>query len=149
MQDQKSTSLNSSRNVRSSRETSRRNSYLGPSTSSDRRPISSMTSGDSDRDRHWNTVLGPSPHSNITEAVSSSSLSMLPKLSSSRHSITPVRSSQTRKSSVLPSSRRTPTQTSLDFGPQPRTPRTPPPKPFACDKCSHRFERKGHLKVCS
>lgn len=136
----------SSRGVRPSREINRRVSNMDVDINGNTTNLS--TTGSNERDLHWKTILGYPPHSTSSSISASASFQILPKASESKRTAPgPLRSSQSRNMHTPQFSRVSPSHTQLDFEKQPRVPRVQPPKPFACDLCLKRFERRGHLKV--
>lgn len=146
MQDSGSPSFPSSRMLRASRDPNRRNSHNAMALNDDRPTGTSQESSESDRDRHWNTILGQTP-GQTEQASSSQTFSNSSRPGHSRHTIAPLRSPHSRVPSSSRTPRRASTQTSTDLGSAARPSRSPTTKPFACDQCVRRFERKGHLKV--
>lgn len=114
----------------------------------DRKFSTSSLSGETDRDRHWKTILGHTPH--LPQSCPSSSFRMKPKQYSSKNAVVSVRSNHSDSLSSTPQTElRVPSHTSLEFVPHPASPSNAPHKPFSCDHCDRRFERRGHLKVCN
>lgn len=136
----------SSKSLRVPKESARRLSLLN----SGNKEIESLssTSGNSDRDLHWQRILGHPPHASNPLYSTSPSLPILPRTSESKRSAPgPLRSSQSRASNLAPASRETHLHTQLELEQPSRASRSQPPKPFACELCFRKFERKGHLKV--
>lgn len=108
------------------------------------------TSGDSDRDRHWRTILGHPPHT-PSSSVRSGGNHPRPATEQRRGLPTPLRSPRSRSNATVPGGlpppvRRRPADGLTDSSG--RLPaRAQPARPFACDQCVRRFERRGHLKV--
>lgn len=161
MQDHQVTSTyssSSSARLRPQTESTRRTSNLSAILSDDLRLSNTSTSIESDRDRHWNTILGHPPHSSVSDFNTQTTFTSDDRSLASLRTVLPPKSPHYRSStkskatSVLTntpgsSSKRSHIQTSTDNPSSTRQQKTTPPKPFACDQCGRRFERKGHLKV--
>lgn len=127
---------------RASNDQSRRNSYAGGSSSS--HATTSNQAIANDRTRHWMTIMGATSMADSSSNAHHSSSATNPRVDVNRNSL----------SSNLPHSRvnMLPTTRIPNIPPDnapdqpPRTQRRPI-KPFQCDKCTRRFERRGHLKV--
>lgn len=136
----------SSRSLRVPKDASRRISLMN-SEAKEKDPLTSG-SGNSERDLHWKRILGYPPHASGASFPSSPSLPMLPRTSESKRSApAPIRSSQTRNTHSASLSRGAHLHTELEFEQPSRLSRAQPPKPFACELCFRKFERRGHLKV--
>lgn len=149
-----STAAASTARLRSPKNTARRTSHIPPHLSPSTTPSSS---GDSDRDRHWNTILNHPPHTTDPPASQTHSLPLLTRHPAPRRTVAPLRSPQSRPVTNTSPRHRHQSQTmSVDKfvpppggggGPPHQLHNSTPLKPFACDQCPRRFERKGHLKV--
>lgn len=136
----------SSRCLKAPKDVSRRLSLLN-SESRGKDPLST-SSGNSERDLHWQRILGHSPHASNALYSVSPSLPILPRvLESKRSAPGPLRSPQSRAANLPSASKGIQLHTQLELEQSSRSSRTQPPKPFACDLCFRKFERKGHLKV--
>lgn len=146
MEQRSTESSHSSRCLKAPKDVSRRLSLL-KSESRGTDPLST-SSGNSERDLHWQRILGHPPHASNAVYSVSPSLPILPRVSESKRSAPgPLRSPQSRAANLPSASKGIQLHTQLELEQSSRASRTQPPKPFACDLCFRKFERKGHLKV--
>lgn len=125
---------------------SRRSSRIH-STLSKVETTTSPTTLPTDRERHWSIILNtdPNPQDRVTSppSATSSERGTVRSSSHSQQRLSRIRSPATAKFS---SSKRRASSAHQVLEP-PRNTRSPPPKPFRCDQCVRRFERRGHLEV--
>lgn len=112
--------------------------------------LNTSTSGNSERDRHWRTILGHPPH--MTSSTGLSTGHQPGQVAEHRRGLQTTlwiprsRSNASELAGLPPLVRRRPVDALVDSSM--RLPsREQPLRPFACDQCVRRFERRGHLKV--
>lgn len=129
------------RSARSTRDYGRRSSRNQQTGRSDG---GTTLNPESARDRHWNIVLGSDR--NVDQPASRSTSSSPETLVHGRPPTELRREDQRRPPRPRPSNPTGDPSTSRTFDTSHRQSRTAPPRPFACDQCPRRFERRGHLE---
>lgn len=104
---------------------------------------------ESSRARHWKTVMGK--ETTFDKPASGSSSASPGNTQQGRHYAESTRQEHLRVSrpSAVPNDPLVTQYPGRQYDSTWRHSRPTPPKPFVCDQCPRRFERRGHLEVCN
>lgn len=133
--------------MRSSRDHARRASRVHNGERYERHGNSKESGSESARARHWKTVLGKEATTDRSVPGSSSSSTGITQ--QARPYVHPTRPDHSRasRSSAISNESLIAQHPGRQYDPAWRHSRPVPPKPFGCDQCPRRFERRGHLEV--
>lgn len=134
--------------LHSSRDYGRRAPRVQSGERYERHGHSSNPIAESSRARHWKTVMGKD--ATFDKSVPGSSSTSLGNMQQSKHHGESTRQDHLRvpRSSATTNDPLLTQHPGRQYDSAWRPSRPAPPKPFVCDQCPRRFERRGHLEVC-